>query len=99
MTVKITAIITVKPEARTQLLPVFIDLVAKSRAEIDNLRYDLHEEQSNPNRFIFIETWRNQAAVDSHNGSTHFQHFVQAIDGKTDELNIILMQDVSDNGN
>ena len=82
-----------------QLLAVFRDLVAKSRAEAGNLRYDLHQDLQNENRFVFVETWQDQAAVDSHNASGHFQGFVQAIDGKTDSVEIVLMTDVSENGN
>ena len=37
--------------------------------------------------------------MDSHNASGHFQGFLQAIDGKTDSVEIVLMTDVSENGN
>ena len=99
MSIKIVAILAVKPAQRAELLAVFRDLVAKSRAEAGNLRYDLHQDLQNENRFVFVETWQDQAAVDSHNASGHFQGFVQAIDGKTDSVEIVLMTDVSENGN
>ena len=99
MSIKIDAILAVKPAHRAELLAVFRDLVAKSRAEAGNLRYDLHQDLQNENRFVFVETWQDQAAVDSHNASGHFQGFVQAIDGKTDSVEIVLMTDVSENGN
>ena len=99
MSIKIVAIRAVNPAHRAELLAVFRDLVAKSRAEAGNLRYDLHQDLQNENRFVFVETWQDQAAVDSHNASGHFQGFVQAIDGKTDSVEIVLMTDVSENGN
>jgi len=99
MSIKIVATLVVKPESRAELLAVFRDLVAKSRTEAGNLRYDLHQDVQNENRFVFVETWQDQAAVDSHNASAHFQSFLQAIDGKTDSVDIVLMTDVSENGN
>jgi len=99
MSIKIVATLAVQPTHRAELLAVFRNLVAKSRAEAGNLRYDLHQDMQNENRFVFVETWQDQAAVDSHNASSHFQGFVQAIDGKTDSVEIVLMTDVSENGN
>ena len=95
--IKITAIVTVKPDRRQELLDVFRQLVAASRSEEGNIRYDLHQDRQNENRFVFFENWRNQAAVDEHNASTHFQNFLQAIEGNTDGVEIVVMQDVSDN--
>ena len=56
MSIKIVAILAVKPAHRAELLAVFRDLVAKSRAEAGNLRYDLHQDLQNENRFVFVET-------------------------------------------
>ncbi|MGF6148189.1 Putative monooxygenase ycnE [Kingella potus] len=97
--IKITAVIAVRPKHRDELLAVFAGLVSASRSEAGNLRYDLHQDLQNENRFVFFENWRDQAAVDSHNASTHFQNFLKAIDGKTEAVDIVLMKDVSDNGN
>jgi len=97
--IKITAIVAVKAEHRAELLDVFTALVGESRKESGNLRYDLHQDLQNPNRFVFFENWKDQAAVDSHNASVHFQNFLKAIDGKTEAVDIVLMKDVSDNGN
>ena len=95
MSIKIVATLAVKPAHRAELLAVFRDLVAKSRAEAGNLRYDLHQDLNDENRFVFFENWRDRAAVDSHNASAHFQNFLKAIDGKTDALEIVLMEELS----
>ncbi|ASK27882.1 antibiotic biosynthesis monooxygenase [Neisseria chenwenguii] len=97
MSIKITAVITVKPECRQELQEVFQALIPASRREAGNIRYDLHQDLQNENRFVFFENWRDQAAVDEHNASAHFQAFVDAIEGKTDVLDIIVMRDVSEN--
>ena len=92
--IKITAIVAVKAEHRAELLDVFTALVGESRKEGGNLRYDLHQDLQNPNRFVFFENWKSQAAIDAHNASEHFQGFVKAIDGKTDALEIVLMEEI-----
>ena len=97
--IKIVALVTVKPEYTETLAAQFKALVKASRAEAGNISYDLHQEIGNPNRFVFVENWKSQAAIDEHNASEHFQGFVKAIDGKTEAVDIVLMKDVSDNGN
>ncbi|MCP1659749.1 putative quinol monooxygenase [Neisseria perflava] len=93
--IKIVALITVKPEYRETLAAQFKELVKASRAEEGNISYDLHQETGNPDRFIFVENWKSQAAVDAHNASAHFQAFAKAIDGTTDKVEIVLMDEVS----
>ncbi|HGM0547709.1 TPA: putative quinol monooxygenase, partial [Neisseria gonorrhoeae] len=46
-------------------------------------------------RFVFVENWKSQAAIDEHNASAHFQAFVQSVDGKTEALEIVLMNEVA----
>lgn len=94
-TVKIVALLTVKSEYREELAAEFTKLVQTSRAEAGNNSYDLHQEIGQPDRFVFVESWKSQAAVEAHNASAHFQAFVQAIDGKTDNLEIVLLNEVS----
>ncbi len=93
--IKIVALITVKPEFRDELAAEFTQLVKASRAEAGNNSYDLHQEIDQPNRFVFIENWKSQAAIDAHNASEHFQAFVHAIDGKTEHLEIVLLDELT----
>lgn len=90
--IKIVATLVVKPEYREELLQVFKPLVEASRKEAGNLFYDLHEALDNPNKLVFIEHWKSQAAIDEHNASVHFQAFLKAIDGKLDNLDIALLK-------
>ena len=93
--IKIVALITVKPEYRATLSAQFTQLVQASRAQAENNTYDLHQDIQNPNRCVFVESWQSQAAVDEHSASEHFQAFVQAIDGKTDDLEIVMLNELS----
>lgn len=76
---RIVALVNVKPVFR----------VAKSRAGDDNLRYNLHQNLQNRNRFVFVGNRCNQAAMDSHNASTHFQDWVHTPGSKTNNVEII----------
>lgn len=95
--IKIAATVAVKPEYLDALLPEFEKIVAASRAEAGNVFYHLHREIGNPGRFVFFEHWQSQAAVDEHSQSAHFRAFVAALEGKTDQLDIVLLEDLSDN--
>ncbi|OSI12390.1 putative quinol monooxygenase [Neisseria canis] len=95
--VKITAVITTKPEHRSELLEVLRNLVAASRKEAGNIRYDSHQDTENENRFVFFENWQNAEAVDRHNASEHFQSFLQAIENKVEDVEVMLLKDVSEN--
>ena len=87
--IKIAATIAVKPEHRAELAAVFSELVAASRAEAGNLRYDLHQDIADENRFVFFENWRDQAAVDSHNASEHFTALVPRMVELSDSAPVI----------
>ena len=75
-------------------LPSLKNWSKASRAEEGNISYDLHQEIGKPNRFVFVESWKSQAAIDEHNASEHFQNFVKSIEGKTETLEIVLMNQV-----
>lgn len=61
--IKIVALVTVKPEYTETLAAQFKELVKASRAEEGNISYNLHQEIGKPNRFVFVENWKSQAAM------------------------------------
>ncbi|MDO5070393.1 MAG: putative quinol monooxygenase [Neisseria zoodegmatis] len=95
--VKIVATIVVKPEYRQELVDEFLQLVSASRREAGNIRYDLHQDLEKPDRVVFFEIWKSQAAVEEHAASPHFQAFLKAIEGKTERVEIVTMRDLSEN--
>jgi len=51
-------------------------LVAPSRKEDGNLRYDLFEDQETPGQFVFVEEWAStEARTRHHEHGPHIQHF------------------------
>ncbi|MDR1632199.1 MAG: antibiotic biosynthesis monooxygenase [Dysgonamonadaceae bacterium] len=78
----IVATITMKPEFKAEILNAVKTVVDATRKEPGNIFYDVFEDVKNPLKLTFIETWKSQSAIDSHNNSAHFKAFVKAVEGK-----------------
>jgi quinol monooxygenase YgiN len=59
-------------------------VVPGSRAEAGCLRYELHRDSAQPNRFVMLEEWRDAAALRAHEATPHFLALVSAIGGLAD---------------
>jgi len=81
-TLTIVATITVKPEYKDDVLKAIKTVVDATRKESGNISYNVFENVKNPLKFVFIEKWKSQDAIDSHNKSAHFNDFVKAVEGK-----------------
>ena len=81
-TLTIIATVTVKPEYKEDVLKAIKTVVDATRKEPGNIFYDVFEDVGNPLKFVFIETWKSQAAIDSHNKAAHFNNFIKAVEGK-----------------
>ncbi|NDV68264.1 putative quinol monooxygenase [Dysgonomonas sp. 25] len=91
---KIIAVITAKEEYKNDIVKALHAVVDGTRKEEGNISYDLHQDMKNPLRYIFIEVWKSQEAINSHNQSAHFQQFVKAIEGKIEGLDIDFVKQV-----
>lgn len=84
----IIAVIEAKEEYREDVLQALHAVTDETRKEAGNLSYALHQDVNNPQKFIIIEHWASQEAIDFHNETEHFQAFKNAIDGKVNGLTI-----------
>jgi quinol monooxygenase YgiN len=91
-TLTIVASLTAKPEYKDDVLKAIKTVVDATRKETGNISYNVFEDVKNPLKFVFIEKWKSQAAIDSHNKSAHFNEFVKAVKGKADLEASILKQ-------
>jgi Uncharacterized conserved protein len=71
----IHALFSIKPDFREIFLTETVPLIVGSQMEPGNLSYNLYEDLSDPNKFIMVEEWKNQQAVETHNQSSHFVRF------------------------
>ncbi|MDR1682564.1 MAG: antibiotic biosynthesis monooxygenase, partial [Candidatus Symbiothrix sp.] len=83
---KIVAAIVAKSEFQNDLEKTFQIVVDETRKEAGNILYELHQDINNPLKYIILETWQSQEAIDRHNESVHFKAFVNAIEGKVKSL-------------
>jgi quinol monooxygenase YgiN len=74
--ITIVAKCQVKPETGDDIIKLALDLVTASRKEEGNISYDFYADVSDSHRFTFIEVWKDQEAINSHNKTAHFQNFV-----------------------
>jgi len=75
---KIVAIMTVKPDAVQKILPIFQALVTGSQEEEGCIFYNLHQDINDSNKYIMLEEWKSQAAIDFHNNTEHYKTFKEA---------------------
>lgn len=77
--IKIVAILTARSGKAEALRDLLDSMLAPSRAEPGNLRYDLWTDEAEPERFVLDELYENAEAVAAHRASGHFQTYLAAI--------------------
>lgn len=88
--VKIVGILTALPDKAEELQALLLDLQGPSRAEPGNLRWDIWQDQANPDRFILDELYASQDDVAAHLGTPHFQDYVGRVKDLADRTPMIL---------
>jgi quinol monooxygenase YgiN len=64
--ITVVAVAKVRAETRAAFAAAAEDLVRGTRREDGNLGYTMLEAKDDRNTFIFIEEWKDQAAIDAH---------------------------------
>lgn len=75
----INVALVVKPELKSEYESFIADLVKNSAQENGNLFYGHFKKLGSDNTYEIIEHWRDQAAVESHNVTPHFQKFLAQV--------------------
>ena len=89
-TVKIVAILTARPGQAEALRALLDGMLAPSRAEAGNLRYDLWRDQADPNRFVLDELYADNDAIAAHRASPHFQDYLSRINDVAERTAAVL---------
>ena len=71
----VVATLTVKPDARAELIAGAKACIAETRKEPGNIAYDMHESVSDPTKMVFVEQWENAEALVPHGKAEHFKAF------------------------
>ena len=60
---------------RDKVMPALDALAQHSRKEAGNLRFDVSYQKTRTNHFTVMETWKDQAANDTHELTPHTREF------------------------
>jgi len=69
----VVAEVRAKPGKERELRDATLPLVAKVRAEPNNLLYFLQEDREAPGHFVFYEIFASKADFEAHNATPHVQ--------------------------
>jgi quinol monooxygenase YgiN len=73
--VVITAYLEITPDKTAKFLTDVQEVITKSKAEEGNVSYNLFSDLKEKNKFVFVEEWKNRAAVETHFATEHFKKF------------------------
>ena len=77
--VKIMAILAARPGKHEALGALLEGMIAPSRAEPGNLRWDIWRDRGDDTRFVLDELYADHAAAIAHRETAHFRHYADAI--------------------
>lgn len=63
-----------------------LKLIPITRAEEGCIQYDLHQDNENPNYFMFYENWENRELWQTHMANDHLKAYVAATDGMVEKF-------------
>jgi len=84
----IVARILAKDEKRDLVKSELLKLIAITRAEAGCINYDLHQDNENPNLFLFHENWESHELWQQHMNNTHLADYIKATDGTVEEFTL-----------
>jgi len=61
-----------KEGSETKLRALLIAMVAPSKVEDGCIFYDIFAYENNPRKFMAVESWRDEKALDGHKASAHY---------------------------
>ena len=65
--------VSVKEERRAEFLEVLAADAAGTRAEPENLRFDLLQDEEDPLKFYFYSVYKSAAGLDAHRETPHYK--------------------------
>lgn len=91
---RIIATIVAKAECKETILNALYEVSDATCTEEGNISYIVHVDVKNPLKFVIIEEWQSQAAINFHNQTSHFLSFKEALDGKIESLAIDVLREI-----
>ena len=76
--ITIIAMFELKPECVDTFKGLAAECIEASRKEEGNVSYNFYAGKEDKNKYFFVEVWKDDDAIASHNASAHFQKFAGA---------------------
>lgn len=90
----IVARILAKENQRELVKSELLKLIPITRAEAGCINYDLHQDNENPNLFLFFENWESRELWQQHMNNSHLTAYIKATDGAVVEFTVNEMTSV-----
>lgn len=83
-----------KPDGIAKMKELLSAMVAPSKAEDGCLFYEIFQYENTPEKFMAVETWRDEKALDGHKASAHYALYKSSFEPYclkkyTDELEVL----------
>lgn len=91
----IVANILAKEEKRELVKSELLKLIDITRAEEGCINYDLHQDNENPNLFLFYENWTSRELWRTHMENDHLKAYLEATDGAVESFTLNEMTQIA----
>ena len=75
-------------EKRDLVKSELLKLIDVTRAEKGCINYDLHQDNENPNLFLFHENWESRELWQQHMNNAHLADYMKATDGAIEDFTL-----------
>ncbi|MDF1882517.1 antibiotic biosynthesis monooxygenase [Sulfurimonas sp. SAG-AH-194-C21] len=94
MTITKSVTFIAKKGSEAKMKELLTAMVIPSKAEIGCLFYEICQYINEPQRFMAVETWENETALDGHKASAHYKVYKSSYepycdDKYSDELEVL----------
>lgn len=91
----IVARILAKEEKRELVKSQLLKLIDITRAEEGCINYDLHQDNENPNLFLFYENWKNRDLWKNHMKNPHLADYLKVTENAVEEFILHEMKQIA----
>lgn len=88
--VKVVAVLAARPGKTRELEALVLGMVAASRAEPGNLRWDVWQDRTVAGRFVLDELYKDDAAVAAHRETPHFKDYLARVNDLAERTALLL---------
>jgi quinol monooxygenase YgiN len=75
--VSVLAVVTAMPGAEEHVAAVLLEIAGRTRSDDGNLGTELHRDRATPERFVLLEHWRDDAALEAHLSRPYLEEIVE----------------------